>query len=300
MSRDEYFEQIILLKDCIIQSRYYSGRAGKKIHNAPPAGKTPLKQLRYQDKRAALLCECKIDTNFTPEKDYWITLTYGGCEVSSQQARRDIDNFIRRLRRKYRQAGNELKYILTAGRTQRGAIHFHMILNAFDPTAISKAWQDLSRGGYAHIKYIYKKSCSFQYLAEYIIKNSREDFYSTDKVFKKRFCESQNLQMPRIVKRPISIRTFAKDTTPPKGYILDKNSVYNGYGYSDAHGWHSSNVKQCRYMRIAGMYTRPRFHRSRKTDNIIAVGADDYSDIVQTENLWRPDDEMYVLPRRSV
>ena len=45
-------QQMVYGKNFIDVSRYQSGRIGKKIVNGPVLGKTPLRQLRYQDKKS--------------------------------------------------------------------------------------------------------------------------------------------------------------------------------------------------------------------------------------------------------
>ena len=59
-----YVEAKVFMNNCIEVYKYYSGRIGKKIYNAPSQRKTPLKQIKYQDKKATRVCGWKIAENF--------------------------------------------------------------------------------------------------------------------------------------------------------------------------------------------------------------------------------------------
>lgn len=87
---------------------------------------TPEAQKKQNEKQAEAMLRMLIDNNFTTN-DCYITLTYKEQPATWEDAKKDIQNFTRRLNRRYKKLGKELKYIYIAeGKTR---IHFHMIIN---------------------------------------------------------------------------------------------------------------------------------------------------------------------------
>lgn len=85
-----------------------------------------------------------INHNFT-NKDIKVELTYNNKYLpdSVEQAQKDIQNFIRRLKRYRSKLGlGELKYIYSIEQgSKKGRIHFHVILTGgVDITEIAKLW----------------------------------------------------------------------------------------------------------------------------------------------------------------
>ena len=275
-----YVHLRVILKNKIDNYKYCSGRIGKNIINGPAQGTTPIRQLRYQDKRAERVCEWKLTENFE-EDDLWITLTYQKASViDSEKARKDISLFLAYLRRAYKKESNELRYIYTAGRGKRGNIHFHMVLNKFDTAVIAKIWRNITGGG-VHFRHLYTEfnnygQVNYKKIANYLIKNSRETFYSADKIHKKRFCASINLKMPRLEKNIINAKQWKKEPTTIKGYILDKESIYDGYGWLDeGHKWDCCRVQRYTLIKIDGEY-KPRYKNYKNLD--IPMGDDEFAE----------------------
>lgn len=236
-----YVKKLVYLKDSIEVSKYYSGRIGKKIHNAPSRGKTPLHQLQYQDRKAERAIYWLLDLNFKPYTDLFITLTYKAQKtISSIHAKNDIKKYLARLRLEYKKQGKELKYIYVAGRGKRGNVHYHMVINKFDTEILANIWRNIT-GGNIHIVHLYG---SFKKLASYLVKNSQETFYSRDKIHQKRYCTSHDLKRPLIKREIIKSIKWLIDPRPIKGYRLDEHSLYNGYGYFDAGGCYASTRLQ--------------------------------------------------------
>lgn len=48
-----YVQMKVYMKNNIEVYKYYSGKLGKKIYNAPAQRKTPINQLKYQDQKAS-------------------------------------------------------------------------------------------------------------------------------------------------------------------------------------------------------------------------------------------------------
>lgn len=253
-----YIKKSIHLKESIEIDKYYSGRVGKKIYNAPARSKTPLNQLRYQDRKAERVLYWLLDLNFNPDEDLYITLTYKAREIiSSTRARNDIKKYLARLRLEYKKQGEQLKYIYTAGRGKRGNVHYHMVINKIDTEILTNVWRKIT-GARVHIEHLYG---NFKKLANYLVKNSQETFYSNDKIHQKRYCTSHELQRPIITREIIRSIKWNVNPKPIKGYILDKTSVYNGYGYFDNNGCYASTrIQRYTLIKVDAKQKKPKLN----------------------------------------
>lgn len=127
-----------------------------------------------------------VHNNFT-ENDIALHLTYRNGEepVDEADALRVLGNFIKRLKRRYKKAGKELKYIsCTEYGKKTGRVHHHLIINGgYDRDEIEKLWGK----GYANSKRLQFEEDGVTGLARYIAK---------DKHFFKRWNQSRNLVIP--------------------------------------------------------------------------------------------------------
>lgn len=152
--------------------------------------------------------------------DYWITLTYQKDlrAKGMEEAKLDIQEFLKKLRKEYKKAGQPLKWILATEQGKRGGIHHHLIINRIPEgdVCITKNWK---KGG-VHITLLYERG-EYKVLADYIAKNPGEQQ-------EKRYSRSRNLIIPKPVIREMKRPTWTQDPKPPKGYYLDKNSLIEG------------------------------------------------------------------------
>lgn len=131
----------------------------------------------------------KINANFT-EDDICITLTYKNAVPDLEQARKDIRNYIRRVRN-YRQKNGlqEMKYIYviefgTDGRRKR--VHHHVIMSGMDRDEAERLWQGR---GWANARRLQPDDYGLEALARYMVKEPNGG---------KRWCASRNLEKPKI------------------------------------------------------------------------------------------------------
>lgn len=166
-----------------------------------------------------------IKANFK-ENDYWITLTYErGSRPEVGELQKDLQEFIRKVRERYRKSGFELKWISRMEIGSRGGPHLHVLLNRIqtENTAtdliISECWRD----GGAYPKTLYKAG-GFKDLADYIVKPKQE--HEPDIL--KRYSRSRNLKEiePKVEK--MKGKDWRKEPVPPKGFYLDKSSYWEG------------------------------------------------------------------------
>lgn len=168
----------------------------------------------------------KINTNFQTG-DIFVTLTYGGDKPEAEEAKRDLDNFIRRLRRAYKREGKELKYIAVT-EYKANKIHHHLVLNDIDSKIIANCWEK----GRPHEVRL-DDSGDYGKLAAYLIKETKRSFEDGDeeeegKIVKsgRRWRQSSNLKpYDKLTRRRVSARKWREEPKPLMGYELNKGSI---------------------------------------------------------------------------
>jgi len=157
-----------------------------------------------------------------------MTITYRkGDRPAWQQMMKDIGKLLRKVRQKYKQAGEALKYIYRLAIGKRGGPHIHMLVNRIRDTdrIFAEAW----KLGHINFKPIYEEG-DYKALAEYIVKPA-EDWEPPDL---KRYHPSRNLIRKEPVRKVIRRRSLCERTgeprypAAPKGYAVDKDSVLYG------------------------------------------------------------------------
>lgn len=129
--------------------------------------------------------------NFT-EKDYELDLTFAEV-ISETDAMRELENYIKRLRRIYRKAEIELRYLYTIEVGKRsGRTHIHMtITGGIDRDVLEQCWGN----GYANTRRLQFDEGGLAGLAKYICKEGRPDA-ETEKRTYRRWSGSRNLKKP--------------------------------------------------------------------------------------------------------
>ena len=208
---------------------YHTGR------NCPKGGKRGPKKVRTPEeiqKNNQRIKERNIQlllmNNFM-ENDYFATLTYRKENRPSdmKEAKEDMAKAIRVIRREYQKAGEELKWICNIEKGSRGGWHIHLAINRIQDTDIilAKAWRDIHGG--VHTTLLYEQG-GFRKLANYFAKRQQDE----DKEDKQEsgYSRSRNLEMPKVEKKEIKRwDTWKESIREPKGYVLDKESVEEGY-----------------------------------------------------------------------
>jgi hypothetical protein len=156
---------------------------------------TKAAQKNLNEKNARKNLIRKINTNFG-EDDYHITLTYGrGVLPTEDQARRDMRNFIKRVRNYHKKNGlPELKYVYViefySGDGRRTRVHHHVIMSGgADRQAIKDLWP---HGHRVNVDELEPEAGSLEGLARYITKQQGKLAPS------RRWTTSRNLKKPKI------------------------------------------------------------------------------------------------------
>jgi hypothetical protein len=194
------------------------------------------------DKNARKKFVRKVNTNFG-EDDIALTLTYAGDFLPDQkQARRDIQNYIRCVRRYRRKMGlPELKYIYViefagdGGKPKR--VHHHVIMSGMDRDEAERMWGK----GWANARRLQPNENGFEAIARYITKERNGG--------SKRWCASKNLAEPKITSadRKISRRKaekMAADFENAPAAIFAK--LFPDYDFT--------GCEVCRSQFVAGVY----------------------------------------------
>jgi len=190
-----------------------------------------------------------IDTNFTPD-DLHVTLTYGKSELPDEdQARRDIRNFLRRVRA-YRKKNNmpELKYVyvieFSDGDGRRTRVHHHVIMSGMDRKAVKALWPH----GRARVDELEPEDGTLEGLARYITKQPNK---------RKRWQASRNLEEPTITIENTKLsrrqaERLAEDVKAAGTLVFEK--LYPGYTFNRC------DVRRSRY--VAGAYIYAKMNKA--------------------------------------
>lgn len=215
-----YIEEIAICGKVIEVTRRYSSRFGKK-YIPRSCNKNPTKEdmKKVNMKNSFIKLRRIFNTNFKP-KDIYVTLTYRKNErPTKEQAKKNIKNFMKRLRRYYKKNNMELKYILVTG-YGRNSIHHHLVINSMDARDLTDLWPY----GRPSIKYLDDKN-QYNDLAKYFIEHHQKN--RKEVITTKKWSTSRNLKKPIIIKKVIGRNRYRKEPKAKKGYYIDKNSIVN-------------------------------------------------------------------------
>ncbi len=217
----------------------YAGKYGAKGEKRAKQKKPTPEQVKKQNLiNRQNFVRRKIKLNFE-ENDYWLTFTFREKKKrTAKQVNDCLEKMRRKLRRWYRKAGQELKWMARVEIGERGGIHAHMIINRLQnvDTAllIQKAWKH----GRVHFSFLYEEG-GFKNLAEYLVKPPLDEHRDEPELIP--YSCSRNLKKPepeRHYYRRWTVRKLLEDDpTPTPGYYIEKDSLirgvnkYTGYSY---------------------------------------------------------------------
>lgn len=184
---------------------------------APKSNPSREAVVKYNDRLATKKLTRLMNSNFNPG-DWHITLTYE--EIAAQEeAAQEMKNFKRRLARKYKAEGKELKYIeVTEYDNHR--IHHHMVVNYIDPTVIEQEWK---RG---HVRFsALDRKRNYKDLAEYFVKETSKTMRKDDCMTKKHWSASRNLTRPIIKREIVDASALYEKPRALKGYEIEIDSI---------------------------------------------------------------------------
>ena len=198
----------------------YSARYGKRIPRGKNKGHTPPDVMKVNDRNAADELRRVLNANFHPG-DAHLVLTHEGEPPEQMEARAAREQFIRRCRALYRQAGLEFKYVAVTEYLHT-RIHHHIIVPKADLQKIIALWDGIVRVS------ILDKSGQYGALAAYLIKETSKTMRDPDSVNKRRWTGSRNLIHPQPKVETVKANAWRAEPAARKGYILDRDSIQNG------------------------------------------------------------------------
>lgn len=231
-----YAEKRIISGPMLEIMQYPVTEKGRQLPRAPKQHLSRKEQQALNEKNAIRDLNRRIMTNFTT-RDLFVTLEYRK-PVTPEQAKRNINNFLRRARDALRKMGVELKYILIdeAGRNGDNP-HHHIIINNMAMELLETLWSngDYNRyvGAFSRLRF---DESGVAGLARYLTKEVRPKGA-------RRWTPSKNLKKPeepppKIVKR-LNIYRPPKEL---KGYkMVESETTDNVF---------TGAYRYIRYMRI--------------------------------------------------
>lgn len=219
-----YKKKIYRFKNAIEIEEYHTARYGAPGQKREPRRiPTPEQMEKINQRNKEKKCRRKLRAHFDIN-DYFTDLTYAKDKRPGdmEEAKAHFKEFIRIVRREYRKRGEILKWIRNIEVGKRNAWHIHIVINRIPDTDIilRKAW----RHGRVVNELLYEKG-EFRELAAYITKTPltdkrlRESSYST----------SRNIPLPPPEEKTYNRwRTWKDEPRIPKGFYLDRETMYEG------------------------------------------------------------------------
>lgn len=185
---------------------------------------TPEEMQRNNQMARTRKAKLLIMENFSPG-DYHTILTFAPDQRpgSEEECKRLFRNFRDRMKRAYRAAGQQMKWVANIEVGSRGAWHIHLIINRIQGTDIllDKHWP---YGRPRNI--IIRDAAGMVPLAAYVSKESTVKDPDGSETKIKGFSHSRNLRIPRGKKKVLKRwETWKKDVRIPKGYEILKGSL---------------------------------------------------------------------------
>ena len=226
-----YIKRTVKVGDYIEEKKYYTARCpGQHIPRKGNYSETTEEQWKVNERNSIEKLRLLIMGNFGRD-DIWMDLTHQGDEPDLKTAKREFDNFIARLRRRYRTAGHELKWVASM-ESDGHRVHHHMLLNNIGLTRkdLEQIWGLGKIPRKAYQPYDGEPEDA-KNVAHYLVKESRDTYNQAGALQKQRWRASRNLTKPVIKKEVIHSKSWVEKPKPKKGYYID--CVQNGY---DAYG----------------------------------------------------------------
>ena len=231
----------------IVRDKYYSWKLrprDKSIREQRAARKneTPEQQKANNQRRLQEAAALKIMNNFSGG-DFYLSCSYDNEHLPDKsekesRARKDLNNFIAKLKRRYKKLGCELKYVAVnenASPGSKGRVHAHLLIPQIDLPGVKNRKQffsDLWGKGRVHVDDFGGELEDCIRLAGYFRKESKVKAGA-------RIRMSHNLKNPIEKKKEIKhTECYSLDIQVPAGYEIEPALTYQGYtadGYPCQH-----------------------------------------------------------------
>lgn len=169
-----YVERVTRAGKTIEVERYFTSRYKKPgIKRGDKVKPTKEEQKKVNTRAAERKLRLLLNANFG-YGDYHLELDYirkkGQPDRSREQMRKDMDIFLRELRKECKKAGIELKYVHVMEIGKRGARHHHLVINKIDTEILQRCWYKAYEGHNRVKIFPLDDSGNYAKLASYFIK----------------------------------------------------------------------------------------------------------------------------------
>lgn len=171
------------------------GRSMEQAARKEKLNLTRERQQQLNTKRAKRRLVLLMEANFRPDEDIHVTLTYAGQEPSEARCRKDVRNWLLRVKRLREKRGlSEVKYICSIGHDKDQRIHVHCVMNGgIGRDELEKVW----RKGYANTIRLQKQGGGLQGMANYLYRQNEKARDNGERAGCHMWSGSRNLKQPK-------------------------------------------------------------------------------------------------------
>lgn len=215
-----YKEQTWHIGEYVIIKKFHTHRfpGRRKKRERPTSEQVMRYNIKLREEKVQLL----ILENFK-EHDLWVTLTYAknyDRPKDTNEAKKIMQRFLRRLKAWYKRSGEELKWIGVTEKGKKGSFHHHLLLNRIP--GLHEKIEELWLRGHPQVTGLYEEE-AYRKLAEYIVKSETKD----EGEFLK-YSRSRNLKVSKPQERIIKSSTFVKEPKEKAGWVLLPKTLDSG------------------------------------------------------------------------
>lgn len=180
------------------------GRSMEQTARAAKERMTPERQQQLNNRRSKRRLILLLENNFRLEEDVHVTLTYAGEEPDYPRVKKDVRNFLGRIRRLREKRGLPgLKYIYAIGRNADQRIHCHCVMNGgISRDELEKNWkkgneQTKYKRGVANAYRLQDYGKGLQGMASYLYRQNEGARDRGERQGVHMWCASKNLKKPK-------------------------------------------------------------------------------------------------------
>ena len=184
-----------------------------------------------------------MEANFSVWEDYALTLTYAGRTPDYAGCKRDVRNYLRKLRRIREKRGlSEIKYLYAIGHDAEQRIHVHLVVNGgISEREMIRLWGH----GTANPYLLQSFGKGLQGMANYLYRQNERQRAIGERAGLKSWVPSRNLKKPKehVSDSKISnakIKRIAYDFRNEAKEIMER--TYPGYSYEGCTVYYSDVV----------------------------------------------------------
>ena len=220
-----YIKSICDLGGIIQVGKHYPGNYGAPGMSRSTRKKATPEEIVENNHRARVRrLQRIILANFREGRS--VTLTYEQRPGSLEEAMRDRQNFMKKMRRICKKAGVDWKWIVVTERGKKGqALHHHLIIEDLqEPLNLLRAVEEAWTKGRVRGSRMKMGDDCFETLAGYLAKEEGKPEQGM-----KFYSHSRNLVIPKEKRLKVNARKWREEPKAPSGWYVVKGSVWNGY-----------------------------------------------------------------------